>query len=496
MIAFAAPLALLAVIPPAALAILVWRQGYVNLSPRRSRWALGLRLLLITLVVLGLAGMSLSLPESREATVMVADLSASDAGAASSMQSMINTTAGMRPSDDVLGIVSAGREPMVEQPPLPLSGFDGFQTSVNRDYTNLEGALEMAGAILPDGYRKRVILLSDGQQNVGDALLAARLLRSEGVRVDVAPVRVPRGPEVLVDRVDAPSQLLPRETFGLTVSLHSTVETSATIDIFRDRSLVGSRSEVVHPGEDSYVFPQPPLSPGFHTYQVHITPAIDTQRQNNSGFAYTTVLGPPRVLVISSSPGQAASVMHSLRSTGMKPDLESPAHVVPTLSYLQRYGAVVIVDTAADVLGPDLEAQLVPYVRDLGRGLVVIGGQESYGMGGYGQTPLERVLPVNMNLPKRKDLPSAAVVLVIESLEGNEQINISKEAGKGVVDLLTQQDLVAINDAVDFGPGSGTFPVPLQHVTNKARIDGAIDQMQPGDPMSYAPFPTIRLPRP
>ncbi len=488
MITFVTPIALVLALPLFALVFFIWRQGYINLSPRRAQLALAVRLVLIALVVLGLAGASLNLPESREATVMVADLSASDAGMQSSMQNMINGASATRPSDYRLGVVTAGREPLVEQPPLPLSSFDGFQTTVNRDYTNLEGALEMAGAILPDGYRKRVVIMSDGQQNIGDALLAARLLRAEGVRVDVLPVRVPGGPEVLVDRVDIPSQLLPRETFALTVSLHSTVDTVSRIDIFRDHTLIGSRREVVHPGADSYVFRQAPLHPGFHTYTVHITPDVDTEPQNNSGSTYTTVLGAPRVLVISAVRQAASNVMASLRSTGLKPDLQLPSQVVPTLSYLQQYQAVVIVDTASDVLGPDLEAQLVPYVRDLGRGLVVLGGQESYGMGGYGQTPLEKALPVSMNLPKRKDLPSAAVVLIIESLEANEQINISKEAGKGVVGLLTQQDLVAVNGALNFGIGPGTYSVPLQHVTNKARIDRAIDRMDPGDPISYAPF--------
>lgn len=488
MITFTLPIVLLLAIPLFALVIVIWQRGYINLSARRARFALGVRLLLIALVVLGLAGAALNLPQSREATVMVADLSASDAGMQSSMQRLIDAAAVTRPATDQLGVVAAGREPLVEQPPLPLSGFDGFQTAVNRDYTNLEGALEMAGAVLPDGYRKRVVVMSDGQQNVGDALLAARLLRTEGVRVDVVPVTVPHGPEVLVDRVDVPSQLLPRENFNLTVSLHSTVDTTAQIDVFRDHALIGSRREVVHPGEESYVFRQVPLHSGFHAYTVHITPGIDTETQNNTGSAYTTVLGAPRVLVISAFRGAASNVMASLRSTGLKPDLQLPSQVVPTLSYLQQYQSVVIVDTASDLLGPDLEAQLVPYVRDLGRGLVVIGGQESYGMGGYGQTPLEKVLPVSMNLPKRKNLPSAAVVLIVESLEANDPINISKEAGKGVVGLLTQQDLVAVNDALNYGLGAGTYSVPLQHVTNKARIDAAIDRMQPGDPISYSPF--------
>ena len=485
MISFVNPIALLLAIPLFTLTAFAQRHAYANLSQRRARVALAVRVAILAALILGLAGTRVRLSQSHQAVVFVADLSASDSGQRSAMQALINDAAARRPGGDVMGVVSVGRQPVVEQPVTALTGFDGFQSTVDPQYTNLEGGLDLANALLPGSYRHRVVLVSDGQQNVGDALAAARLLRSQGVRVDVVPVHVPGGPEVLVDRVDVPSQLRPHESFALTVVVHSTVSTTTGLTIIRDRTLIGSGQEKVHPGDNRYVFEQGPLPPGFHTYQVEITPAKDTQPENNQGSAFTSVQSTPRVLVIAGQPREAANVMASLKSTGIQADLRTPAEVTPELAYLQRYAAVVIVDTAADVLGPDLMAQLVPYVRDLGHGLVVIGGQNAYSMGGYGQTPLEQVLPVSMDLPKRRNLPTTAVAIIIESLEEDTQINISKEAGKGVVNLLTSQDQVAVNDApFDASPG---WVVPLQHVTNQAAIDGAIDRMAPGDPDSYAP---------
>jgi uncharacterized membrane protein len=486
MIVFTQPLALLLLPPIVLLLLVIWRGGYANLSPRRSQVALGVRLLLVLLLVLGLAGMSLHLPQSRQATVFVADLSASDAGQGTKMRNAINAALQHRPAGNSAGVVSVGRQALVEQPVAPLDSFDNFQTTVDANYTNLEGALELSGAILPDGYRHRVLVMSDGQQNVGDAVSAARLLRSRGIRVDVMPIHTSSGQDVLVDRVDMPSQLRPRENFSLTVSIHASVATTTSLDVFRDHSLVLSKGERLDAGENTFTFSQPPLSPGFHTYQVHITPAVDSLPQNNTGSAFTSVQGPPRVLIVAADPSKAVDVLRSLHSTGLQASVQRPSQVVPTLGYLQRYAAVVVVDTAADVLGTELMAQLVPYVRDLGHGLVVIGGEESYGMGGYGQTPLETALPVKMGLPKRKDLPSAAVSLVIESLESDAEVNISKEAGKGVVSLLTQEDQIAVNDTPD--DGSTGFVVPLQHVRNKGAILHAMDIMQPGDPMTYVPY--------
>lgn len=482
------PAVLLLAVPLAAFTIWIWRvpggrHAVASVSTRRNRLALGLRLALLAAALLALSGAGLHLPQSREAVVFVGDLSASDDRSQTAIQSWIDAAIRQRKTADRAGVVAVGRQALVELPVSPLSSFDGFQTSVNQNYTNLQGGLELAGAIMPDGCRRRVIAVTDGQQNVGDALSEARLLHSLGARVDVLPVHVSTGPEVLVDSVDVPSQLHARERFSITVALQSTVDTSTGLTILRDRTLAISTQEPVHVGRNVYTFDQPPLPEGFHSFSVHITPVVDTEAANNRGAAFSLVHGAPHVLVIAAQRAEASNVLASLRSTGIHADLQTPSEILPTLGYLQRYAAIVIVDTPADLLDPELLSQLVPYVRDLGHGLLVIGGRESYGMGGYGQTPLEQALPVRMDLPKRRDLPTAAVGLVVESLEEDTQVNISKQAGKGVVNLLTQQDQIAVND----GTSDGTFVVHLEHVVDKAAIDRAIDQMQPADPMSYVP---------
>ncbi|HEX8919294.1 MAG TPA: VWA domain-containing protein, partial [Chloroflexota bacterium] len=385
-----------------------------------------------------------------------------------------------------MGIVTVGREAVVEQPAAPLDHFDGFQSLVDPDHTNLESGLDLAASILPAGFRRRIILVSDGQQNIGDAVASAGLLHQQGIRVDVLPERVKSGPEVLVDRVDGPAQLHVQERFPVTVWINSNVVSAARLDVFADQRLVQSRSLRLPVGESHVTLYESPLAPGPHRLQIHLTPAKDTQPQNNSGSLFTIVQGAPKVLVIAQNRTEAGDVLSSLRSTGLQTVLRAPKEVPPSLPYLQTYGAIVLVDTPAPSLGTDLMNQLVPYVRDLGRGLVVIGGQEAYGVGGYGQTPLEKILPVKMDLPQRRDTPSAGVVLIIESLEANMPVNISKEAGKGVIRLLTEQDQVGIIDTPNDG-GAG-WVVPLQNVRDKTTILHDADIMLPGDPGSYAPY--------
>jgi uncharacterized membrane protein len=486
MISFTTPLALLLAVPLLVVTVLATRNAFSNLSRTRMRVALALRCAILAALILSLAGTHLRFPQSRQASIFIADLSASDAGLRSQVQAAIDSAARARPGGDTMGIISVGRQPVVEQPVSSLSGFSGFQSSVDPNYTNLSGGLDLANALLPLGYQHRIVLVTDGRQNVGDAVSTARLLHAQGLRLDVLPLRVPVGPEVLVDSVSVPSQLRPQETFPLTVTVHSTIKTTTGLTILRGRTVIGSVREALHPGSNTFVFQQRPLAPGSYAYSVEITPARDTQPENNAGSAFTTVQGAPRVLVVAADRREAANVMASLKNSGITADLKQPHDVTPDLAALQRYAAVVIVDTAAEELEPQMLTNLVPYVRDLGHGLVVLGGQNAYSMGGYGQTPLEQVLPVSMDLPKHQKQPTVAVALIIESLEEDTQVNISKEAGKSVVNLLGPQDLVAVNDA-PFDSSAG-WVVPMQHVTDKAAIDSAIDRMVPGDPESYAPM--------
>ena len=162
-----------------------------------------------------------------------------------------------------------------------------------------------------------------------------------------------------------------------------------------------------------------------------------------------------------------------------------PTGLPADLAGLRTYDSLMLVNVPATALAPSGMSAIDSFVRDLGGGLVVVGGDKSYGAGGYTQTPLEDALPLNSTVNPRKNLPSTAVVFVIESLESNLGVDISKEAAKAAIQSLTSLDEVGVIDGND---GSGLWVVPLQPLTDKAAVAAKIDSMQPGDPSSYLPF--------
>jgi uncharacterized membrane protein len=460
----------------------MWLRRLKGRPSARRIVALALRLLVFSALILAAAGMTLDRPTNAQAVAFVGDLSASTTGGQPGMVSFIDAAMRARSSGDLAGIVATGQSSTVEQPPSTIAGIQRFESVINPDYTNLESGLALGGALLPSTYRRRVVLLSDGRENLGDAAGEAALLRSEGIRVDSAPVTSPTGPEVRIDSVTVPANVHQGERFTLDADVHSTVSTTTSFQVFQDGQLAGSGTARLQVGETSISRSFQAGTAGVHTYSMVVQPQEDTLPQNNQASAFTTVSGPARVLVVEGTKGNGSNVAASIRAAHLTAEVVEADALTSDLTVLQRYASIVLVDVPADVLGADTMEVLRSFVADLGHGLVAIGGTNSYGMGNYGSTPLEAALPVSMDLPKRKDLPTAAVVLIIEDLESETSVNISKRAGEGVVSLLNPQDQVAVSDA------QSSLVWPLSHVTNKSAIVRAIEQMQPADPPSYTPF--------
>lgn len=481
MLTFEQPLLLLFLLPIGALVFFAWRRMSLPF-PKRQRWLiLGSRLLLFALIICALAGAAWSEPVTKQSVVFVGDISASTGPQRAYIEQWITSAIRHKGPDDQVGIVAVGRNALVEQSINTQINFSQFQSTPDSNYTDLAAGLRLAAAILPTNSQRRIVLLSDGQQNLGDALQEAQLLQQEGIRLDIVPLPSVDGADPRIDGLTAPENLQTNERFILRVRLNSNVAEKSTLRLYLDQTLLTQQSVQLVGGQQEVDFSILAPPPGFHTYRVTLDAPVDSVLQNNEAAAFVNVQGPPRVLVVEGQPGDGRNITAALQATGITVTVGTPNDIPVTLAGLVGYSSIVLANVPAVELGTERMLIIQAYVRDLGRGLVVSGGENSYGVGGYANTPLEQTLPVSMAIPQHKDTPSIAVVLIIESLESDVGVNISKEAAKGVINLLTPNDQVGVSAAY------GSLVVPMQHVTNKTAIDHAIDAMDPNDPASYLP---------
>ncbi len=479
---FAAPMALVLFVILGALTVALNRFSRTYLPTSRRRLALGIRLFLLALVALALAQPRLSLPQDTVNVVFLVDASDSVGPdgevAAEQWIRQALTQAGPR---DRAGVVVFGANALVETALTHTTQLPDLASAPVRSHTDLSGAIRLGMAMLSGNGGRRLVLLSDGNENLGSAAEEARIAAVSGVELSSVPISRPAHPSVYVDRLVAPASIRKGDRFSLTGNLQSTVNGTGALYFFTDGVLTGQQTVTLHPGANPFSFPHDPVVQGFHTFAVQLVTSADATPENKNASAFAFVNGQPKVLLVQSLVGAGQDVQRALTASGVEVDTTPPEGVPTDLAQLRSYDSIVLVNVPATDLSSSVMASIQLFVRDLGGGLVTVGGDRSYASGQYTQTPLEEMLPVSSQVAPRKNLPSTAVVFIIESLENPLGVDISKESAKAAIGYLSSADQVAVNDT------SGGWAVPLQNVTDKTSIDGKIDAMSPSDPSSYAP---------
>ncbi|HEC24191.1 MAG TPA: VWA domain-containing protein [Chloroflexi bacterium] len=457
----------------------VWARG-------RAWAALALRGLIVILLVLALAGLQLVRATDSLAVVFLID--ASDSMSAPTVeaarqfaQEAIRT---MRPGDQA-AIIVFGSDALVERPMSPAREVGPLESQVVPLHTDLAEAIRLALALYPPGAARRMVILSDGLANTGDAESAARLAAASGVQIVAVPFSAIQGPEVLIADVDAPTRLNEGQVFDLTVTVESNVETTAILRVMSGGQIVVEETVALVEGINRYAFTLTATEPGLTAFRAQVVPAgEDVFYQNNELSAFTQVVGPPRVLIVADEETEFASLADALLSQGLQVDHTTGAGLPTDFATLSGYQSVVLVNVPARNLGPARMQILQTYVRDLGGGLVVIGGPHAYGVGGYFMTPLEETLPVEMQLRDQERLPQLTVVYVIDrsgsmadtSVGGIPKIELAKEAILRSINLLGPLDRVGV---VAFDENA-TWVVELGPADNRREISRLVGSLRAG----------------
>src|SRR4051794_8193880 len=414
-IAFDTPLALL-LLPLLVAFVLVLHAGSRRrLGAGRRRAALLVRVLLLASLVAALAGLQLVLAVDRLSVVFVADLSDSVGGAGrDEALTFIKDSLAKMPDGDVSGVVAFGRDALVERLPSDLDQIDRLASTPVRNATDVGAALRLAAALFPDDAQKRIVLLSDGNDTTGSGQTEASLAAARGIEIETRMVGLGGRDEVLVERLAAPSTARLGESIEVTADITSTVAQPATARLFVNGELAKTEAATLQAGPNRLTFSFTPKDPGFLRFRIVVEAARDTFNQNDRADANTIVKGEPRILVVKGDENVAAQLVAALETERQHVDTVIPEALPSDLAGLADYDSVVLVDVPRLRLNDKAMAALQVYVRDLGRGLVTVGGPKAYGAGGYADTPLEETLPVDMGVKDRQKQPDVALVVVID----------------------------------------------------------------------------------
>jgi Mg-chelatase subunit ChlD len=459
---------------------LLWWWSYRSLSglgKLQRFFALTLRSLVLALIVLALAEVQWVRQSDRVAVIYLVDRSLSiGADRLPDIIDYVNQETAEHLDarrSDCAGLISFGKDAAVEIPPYPapITLMSRFETEVDRQHTNLAGALKMAMVMFPADASKRIVILTDGNENIASAREQARSVVEAGIGIDVVPLASAPRSDVLVDKVTVPAHAREGLAFDVKVALqvvpspidpHAQVPGLVTV-IRRagdHQQILSEQHVVLPPGKTVLQLRDELTTANFYTYEAKFVaddPAQNARSQNDRASSFVQVAGKAQVLLIhdSSRPTEFSYLCERLKAAEIEVTLQSSNQLFTNLADLQRFDAVVLANIARSA-GDDAEnlqafsdAQIEMLVRnteELGAGLVMLGGPESFGAGGWTGTRLEEAMPVDFQVKNSRVMAVGALALVIDksgSMQG-EKIQMCRAAAIAAAKQLGRQDYLGV----------------------------------------------------
>ena len=504
----------------------LWWIGYQPLRAlgRARQWiVLSLRSSLWLLVVLALAGVQWVWTNDRLTVMYLLDQSESIP--AVKRQVMLDYVIKSvqqhrnRIREDRAGIIVFGAEASGETPPydeaIPASGKIG---SLQGDTaaTNLESALNLAQASMPEDTSRRIVIITDGNENLGQAKAVASRAAQSGIGIDVVPVLLEARSEVLVEKIDLPREIRKGQPFEarVVVSQYNDDEDAEPVSgkirikqsVRGEESLLLEESLVLPPGKNVIPIQHQIDQPASYVYEAEFIPdtaADDSIRKNNSATAYTYVRGRGRVLLIQdfSQDGDYDLLIQSLRDADIEVVSETSDRLFGSIAELQAYDAVILAgvprvsgdesNTITSFSDQQIE-MLVRNTQQLGAGLLMIGGPEAFGAGGWTGTELEKAMPVDFQIKNSKIKATGALALIMHASEMAQGNYWQKVIGKAAIEQLGPGDYAGVlhwtmqGDAWLWG-GTDQNRGLLEVGENRKAMLSRLARMTPGDMPQFDP---------
>lgn len=524
--------------------ILLGVRSLAALEPARRWTAIGLRLSVLAVLVLMLAGLQAVQTHDDLTVIAVVDQSESvrrfakplagdDSGAKDfeqSARSFLKASSADRGGGDRLGLVTYDGKSSVRSLPSEAVELDSGTIDQPTEGTDTASAIRMGMALfLPDS-GQRMVLVTDGNDTTGDVLAAAREAAAAGIPIDILPALYQVQHEVMVERLFAPNEAREGQTVSLRIVLRATRPAGGQVQLLHDDTPIDLNGEA--PGRGAPVFEsdwtleetsapeatdisdtagiggvvdesEPLLGryitvrevdvpmgfTGVNKFRAIFEPVegADTMQVNNQAEAFTLVSGKGRVLFVDNVGGESGNILpRALASRGIELDVVEPRGLPVSLNRMQRYDAIILQNVPYDAITPPQQRMMVKYVHDLGGGLIMLGGPDSFGAGGWTNSDLDRyILPVSCQIPSQTIMPSGALVLVIDRSgsmtspvggSSSSQQELANEAGVLALNTLYPQDLVGV---VAFDE-AGYSIVKVQMNSNPAAVAKAVRSIQPG----------------
>ncbi|MBY0586575.1 VWA domain-containing protein [bacterium] len=474
-----------------SLPFVVWlsRRSLAGLGPYRRLVAILCRSTVLALVFFALADIQW-VGESRQiCTLFLLDQSQSISDAESERAlEAISLQISKRPRDrDLAGLIVFGKQARVELPPALYPRDQQLRqvtSNVDRQASDIGAAIQLGLGSLPPNTTGRLVLFTDGNQNRGNAVAQAAIARRNNVPIDVVPIEYRYDAEILVDKVVSPPELRKGDTANLKVVIRSSQPAKGILRLTRvedgRRQIIAEETVELREGLNVKFVQQTVDVPSLSSYEATFEPdasSTDTLARNNTAAGFTWVRGEGRVLIIAPAQEIITPLLDSLQADKLAVVRRDPSQLSEDLSELAAFDAVMLINVPAETLGEKRQQIIATNTRSLGAGLIMVGGPDSFGPGGYNGSPIEQALPVEMEVKATKLTSKGALVLIMHACEMPEGNFWQKKVAQLAIQQLSAQDECGLL----YWNGVASWGFKLQEVGDRQLMNARIDAMVPGD---------------
>jgi len=387
-------------------------------------------------------------------------------------------------SDDWAGIVVFGRQPIPEVLPTHLKALPPLRAKVDGSATDIASALRLAMGLFPEGFARRIVLLSDGNETNGDSIALAQVAKTEGVVIDVIPLGVQRQrKEVLVSDVLMPTETKRGQPFSARILVDATTDATGVLRVDRDGVPVKEVSVRLTKGKNAITVTLRAEKEGMHRFRFLLDAAPDADPRNNVGMGIVKVLGKPKVLLAEGDADPLGVLAKVLAENGMEVVRVFEGQLPARPEEWQGYEAVLLSDYPAWGMSEGQMRLLRRLVADSGVGFGMLGGEKGFLSGGYYGTVLAEVLPVDLDVRQRKIYPAATIVLILDASgsmaameDGVQKVHLAAKAAIETLKMLRPMDRFGV---IVSGAGADWL-APIQPAGNRDRIIQQLGQISAG----------------
>ncbi len=412
-----------------------------------------LRILALILLVFALTSPYMTMRVVEEQVLFVVDRSASIEEVGEAADAWISESLKARKANQSVGLYSFAEnfqtDVKLTKDDVVIPITDALGT---KGATDIAQAIDLASAVAADGLATRIVLLSDGLETTGSVEKILPKFSGERVTIDTVTLERPSGSDASISSFETPRTAYAGEQQLLRIEIDASERSTGTLFIYENDITISEEQVNLERGKNTFTSRTTNAKEGLIKYEAKLVVPDDTILENNKMLSITMMESSPNVLVVETE--KNPSVIPSLLDKDALNVITIDAKKLPeTLSGYMGYSAIIFDNVPGHVVGENRMTIIEQAVKNFGMGFMMVGGEESYGLGGYFKSPIERLLPVEMEIKGKEKLPSLGLIIVMDrsgSMSGSK-IVLAREAAARSVELLRDDDtfgFIAFDDQV------------------------------------------------